>query len=53
MDKPKTGRRKQHGYTVAALLGVFVLAVLLALAARLLPRGLAGLARRALRGANR
>lgn len=45
-DRPD---RKAHSYTVAALMGLFVAAILLALASRLLPGGLSRIARRALR----
>jgi hypothetical protein len=38
-------KRRTHSYTVAALLGIFVAAVLLAIVGRLLPGRLAGLAR--------
>ena len=46
MDDSQPSRRKTRSYTVAALLGLFVGAALLALAGRLLPRGLSRLARR-------
>lgn len=42
-----------RSYTVAALLGLFVVAAILALASRLLPGGLSRLAQRALRGDDR
>ena len=45
-DRPD---RKAHSYTVAALMGLFIAAILLALASRLLPGGLSRYARRALR----
>ena len=41
MDKPPPPRRKMHTYTVGALLALFVVAVVAALASRLLPGGLA------------
>jgi hypothetical protein len=41
-----------RGYTVAALLGLFVVAAVLALATRLLPGGLSRLLKRAVRGAD-
>jgi hypothetical protein len=41
-----------RGYTVAALLGLFVVAAVLALATRLLPGGLSRLLKRAGRGAD-
>jgi hypothetical protein len=49
MDADRPGRPKAHTYTVAALLGLFVVAILLALASRLLPGGLSRMARQALR----
>jgi hypothetical protein len=49
MDADRPGRAKSHSYTVAALLGVFVVAILIALASRLLPGGLSRVVRRALR----
>jgi hypothetical protein len=45
MNETQPGRRKTRSYTVAALLGVFVAAALVALAGRLLPHGLSHLAR--------
>jgi hypothetical protein len=48
MDENRPERRKMRSYTVAALLGLFVVAALLALAGRLLPGSLSRLARRAL-----
>jgi hypothetical protein len=53
MDNPPPARRKMRSYTLAALLGLFVVAALLALATRLLPGGLSRLAQRALRGGGR
>jgi hypothetical protein len=53
MDKPAPDRRTTRSYTVAALLGIFVVAALLALASRLLPGGLSRLARRALSSGDR
>jgi hypothetical protein len=50
MDKARPDRRKMRSYTVAALLGLFVVAAVLALATRLLPGGLSRLAQRMLRG---
>jgi hypothetical protein len=50
MDKVRPDRRKVRSYTVAALLGLFVVAAVLALATRLLPGGLSRLAQRTLRG---
>jgi hypothetical protein len=47
-DRPK--KRNVRSYTVAALLGLFVVAIVLALASRVLPGGLSRLAQRALRG---
>ena len=44
-DRQK-GRGKARSYPIAALLALFVGAAILALASRLLPRGLARLARR-------
>jgi hypothetical protein len=49
MDETRPERRKMRSYTVAALLGIFVVAALLALASRLLPGSLSRLAARALR----
>ncbi len=46
MEDSKPGRHKTRSYTVAAFLGLFVGAALLALAGRLLPRGLTHLAKR-------
>jgi len=45
MDDKQPTRRKTGTYTVAALLGLFVAAALVALAGRLVPHGLARLAR--------
>jgi len=53
MDKPPPARRKMRSYTLAALLGLFVVAALVALASRLLPGGVSRLAQRALRGDDR
>jgi hypothetical protein len=50
MDQ-KPDRRKIRSYTLAALLGLFVLAALTALASRILPGPMSRLARRVLRGA--
>jgi hypothetical protein len=50
MDENRPDRRKVGSWTLTALLGLFVVAILLALASRLLPGRLSGLARRALRG---
>ena len=44
MDDSQPSRHKTRSYTVAALLGLFVGAALLALAGHLLPRGLSRLA---------
>jgi hypothetical protein len=49
MDKAKPDRGKMRTYTVAALLGLFVVAAVLALLSHLLPGGLSRLAQRALR----
>ncbi len=46
MDDSKPSRHKTRSYAVAAFLGLFVGAALLALAGHLLPRGLSRLARR-------
>ena len=46
MDDTNATGRKTRSYTVAALLGLFVAAALVALAGRLLPRGLSRLAAR-------
>lgn len=53
MDKQPPARRKMRTYTMTALLGLFVVAALIALATRLLPGGLSRLAQRALRGNDR
>ncbi len=53
MDEAQPNRRKMRSYTVAALLGLFVVAGIAALASRLLPGGLSRLAQRALRGDSR
>lgn len=45
MDDKQTTRRKAGTYTVAALLGLFVAAALVALARHLVPQGLGRLAR--------
>ena len=45
MDDKQRNRRKTGTYTVAALLGLFVAAALVALARHLVPHGLARLAR--------
>jgi hypothetical protein len=50
MDKPPPTRRKMHTYTVGALLALFVVAVVAALASRLLPGGLSGIVARKFRG---
>ena len=50
MDKNQPDRRNVRSYTLVALLGLFVVAVVLALATRLLPGGLSRLAQRMLRG---
>ena len=50
MDKAQPSRRSARSYTLVALLGLFVVAVVLALATRLLPGGLSRLAQRMLRG---
>ncbi|MGA3031009.1 MAG: hypothetical protein ABSE58_09830 [Candidatus Limnocylindrales bacterium] len=47
-DGPK--RRGMRSYTVAALLGLFVMAAVVALVSRLLPGSASGVARRLLRG---
>lgn len=52
MAKTRPDRRRMRGYTVAALLGLFVVAAVLALATRLLPGGLSRLLKRAVRGAD-
>jgi hypothetical protein len=49
MDETRPQRRKMRGYTVAALLGIFIVAAVLALASRLLPGSLSRIAGRALR----
>ncbi|MGZ6266870.1 MAG: hypothetical protein ACXWN4_08190 [Candidatus Limnocylindrales bacterium] len=49
MDKPPPARRKMRTITVGALLALFVVAVLAALASRLLPGGLSGIVARKLR----
>ena len=49
MDKPPPTRRKMHTYTVVALLALFVVAAVVALASRLLPGGLSQLVMRKLR----
>lgn len=46
MDSEKPKGRPSRGLTVAALLGLFVIAALAALGIRLLPGGASGLARR-------
>ena len=53
MDKERPERSKTRSYTVAAMLGLFVVAALLALASRLLPGRLSRFAERALRRDNR
>lgn len=53
MDEARPDRQKMRIPTVAALLGVFVLAALLAIASRLLPGGLSRLVRRTLRRGGR
>jgi hypothetical protein len=50
MDEAKPNRKSARSYTLAALLGLFVMAVLVALAGRLLPGGISRFARRARRG---
>jgi hypothetical protein len=50
MDKPPSSRRKMHTYTVGALLALFVVAAVAALASRLLPGGLSGIVARKFRG---
>jgi hypothetical protein len=50
MKKTGPEHRSMRTYTVAALLGLFVVAAVLAIASRLLPGGLARVAQRALRG---
>jgi hypothetical protein len=52
MDESQPGQHKTRSYTVAALLGLFVAAALLALAGRLLPGGLTRLARRRQHGSD-
>jgi hypothetical protein len=49
MDKSNPGRRSMRTYTVTALLGLFVVAAILAVISHLLPGGLSRLAQRALR----
>ena len=49
MDENRPDRRRVGSLTLTALLGLFVVAILLALASRLLPGRLSRLARRALR----
>jgi hypothetical protein len=48
MDQAKPDRRTVRTYTVAALLGLFVAAVVIAVISRMLPGGLSHLAKRAL-----
>ena len=50
MDTPPSSRRKMHTYTVGALLALFVIAAVAALASRLLPGGLSGIVARKFRG---
>jgi hypothetical protein len=50
MDDPQPTKRKTRSYKVAALLGLFVAAAVVALAGRLLPRGLSHLAERRRQG---
>lgn len=50
MDADRPKRRGTRSYTVVALLGLFVMAALVALASRLLPGGASGTARRLLGG---
>ena len=50
MDKPPPTKRKMHTYTVGALLALFVVAAVAALASRLLPGGLSGIVARKFRG---
>ncbi len=52
MDNPRPDQRRMRSYTVAALLSVFVMAGIVALASRLLPGGLSRLAQRRLRGSD-
>jgi hypothetical protein len=40
MDKPRSAKRPMRTYTVGALLALFVMAAVLALASRLLPGGM-------------
>ncbi len=49
MKEARSTGRKTRGYTVAALLGLFVVAALVAIAARLVPGGRSRLVRRLLR----
>ena len=48
MDQAKPNRRNVRTYTVAALLGLFVVAVVVALIGKMAPGGLSNLAKRAL-----
>jgi len=48
MDQAKPDRRSVRTYTVAALLGLFVVAVVVALIGKMLPGGLSNLTKRAL-----
>ena len=50
MKKARPEHRSMRTYTVVALLGLFVVAAVVAIASRLLPGGLARVAQRALRG---
>jgi hypothetical protein len=49
VDKDKPNRSKMRSYTVTALLGLFIVAVILAIVSRVLPGSLSRLANRALR----
>jgi hypothetical protein len=48
MDQANPNRRNVRTYTVAALLGLFVVAVVVALIGKIVPGGLPNLAKRAL-----
>jgi len=53
MDETRPDRRKMRTPTLAALLGLFILAVLLAIGSRFLPGGLSRFAARLLRRGDR
>jgi hypothetical protein len=50
MNEPRPGGRKLHRYPIIALLALFVIAVVVALASRLLPGGLSPFVAGKLRG---